>query len=127
MRTNATDFSLLYLCIHAGEHGIRSNYASLTVMVAPNSPKILQGDFIVTTEDREIELECVSEHGKPAAEVCVHGGRGDHFICPNQMRENKSCQLVQFCLRLMLRCRPNEEQHSAFLVQLSSVRPVAIY
>lgn len=26
---------------------------------------------MVTTEDREIELECVSENGKPAAEVFI--------------------------------------------------------
>lgn len=35
----------------------------------PEPPKIIQGDFLVTTEDREIELECTSVGGKPAAEV----------------------------------------------------------
>lgn len=35
----------------------------------PEPPRIQQGDFLVTTEDREIELECVSAGGKPAAEV----------------------------------------------------------
>lgn len=54
-----------------GEHGIRSNYATLTVLKSPDPPKILQGDYMVTTEDREIELECVSENGKPAAEVHI--------------------------------------------------------
>ena len=52
-----------------GELGIRSNYGTLTVLKSPDPPKILQGDYMVTTEDREIELECVSENGKPAAEV----------------------------------------------------------
>lgn len=52
-----------------GESGIRSRFAQLTVLVPPEAPKILQGDYLVTTEDREIELECVSVGGKPAAEV----------------------------------------------------------
>ena len=52
-----------------GEPGIRSKFASLTILVPPEPPRIVQGDFLVTTEDREIELECVSLAGKPAAEV----------------------------------------------------------
>lgn len=63
------ELSRTYKCV--GEHGIRSQYATLTIFVAPDPPKILQGDFMVTTEDREIELECVSENGKPAAEVFI--------------------------------------------------------
>lgn len=39
------------------------------MLVPPEPPRILQGDHLVTTEDREIELECVSAGGKPAAEV----------------------------------------------------------
>lgn len=52
-----------------GQPGIRSHFASVTVLVPPEPPKIVQGDFLVTTEDREIELECISIAGKPAAEV----------------------------------------------------------
>ena len=52
-----------------GQPGIRSKFATLTVLVPPEPPRIVQGDFLVTTEDREIELECVSLAGKPAAEV----------------------------------------------------------
>uniref|UniRef100_A0A1A9WGC4 Ig-like domain-containing protein n=1 Tax=Glossina brevipalpis TaxID=37001 RepID=A0A1A9WGC4_9MUSC len=52
-----------------GEAGIRSRFAKLTVLVPPEAPKILQGDHLVSTEDREIELECVSVGGKPAAEI----------------------------------------------------------
>lgn len=40
----------------------------------PEPPRILQGDYLVTTEDREIELECVSVGGKPAAEVIYFDG-----------------------------------------------------
>lgn len=61
--------SFMFISGNIGEHGIRSNYGILTVLKSPDPPKILQGDYMVTTEDREIELECVSENGKPAAEV----------------------------------------------------------
>ncbi|VVC96792.1 unnamed protein product, partial [Leptidea sinapis] len=51
-----------------GESAIRSRYARLTVLVPPEPPKILQGNFYSTTEDRMIILECVSIGGKPPAE-----------------------------------------------------------
>lgn len=53
----------------SGQPGIRSRFATITILVPPEPPRILQGDHLVTTEDREIELECVSAGGKPAAEV----------------------------------------------------------
>ena len=53
----------------AGEPGVRSRFAQLVVLVPPEPPRIVQGDHLETTEDREIELECVSAAGKPAAEV----------------------------------------------------------
>ena len=52
-----------------GEPGIRSRFARLTVLVPPEKPRIMQGSFVETTEDSEIKLECVSQGGKPAAEV----------------------------------------------------------
>ncbi|CAK1549212.1 unnamed protein product [Leptosia nina] len=52
-----------------GEPAIRSRYARLTVLVPPEPPKILQGNFYSTTEDRIIKLECVSIGGKPPAEI----------------------------------------------------------
>lgn len=52
-----------------GQPGIRSRFAQLSVLVPPDPPKILQGPVLLTTEDREVELECVSVGGKPAAEV----------------------------------------------------------
>lgn len=56
-----------------GTPAIRSRYAKVTVLVPPDDPKIVKGntsiDHMVTTEDREIELECISSGGKPAAEV----------------------------------------------------------
>lgn len=65
--------SMFYCCFFyvIGQPGIRSKFATISVLVPPEPPKILQGDFLVTTEDREIELECVSVGGKPAAEVIL--------------------------------------------------------
>lgn len=52
-----------------GELGIRSRYATVTVLVPPEPPIIKQGTFKLTTEDDELQLECMSNGGKPAAEV----------------------------------------------------------
>lgn len=57
--------------IRLGHPGIRSRYATLSVLVAPDAPIITQGANLVTTEGREIRLECVSSNGRPAAEVIV--------------------------------------------------------
>ncbi|KAK2706998.1 hypothetical protein QYM36_014876 [Artemia franciscana] len=51
------------------EGPIRSRYATLTVYVPPDPPQIVQSSHLVTTEDREVELECQSRGGKPASEV----------------------------------------------------------
>lgn len=52
-----------------GQLGIRSHFATLTVLVPPESPRILQGDFLLTDENKEVELDCVSVGGKPATIV----------------------------------------------------------
>ncbi|KAH9636891.1 hypothetical protein HF086_010672 [Spodoptera exigua] len=51
------------------EPAIRSRYAQLTVLVAPEAPRILRGAFIDATEDQPVDIECVSSGGKPAAEI----------------------------------------------------------
>lgn len=63
-------------CIYIGAQAIRSRSAQVTVLVPPENPKIVKDgnmsiDEIVATEDREIELECISSGGKPAAEVSI--------------------------------------------------------
>lgn len=65
-------FSMYYI----GAQAIRSRSAQVTVLVPPENPKIVKDgnmsiDEIVATEDREIELECISSGGKPAAEVSI--------------------------------------------------------
>lgn len=52
-----------------GQQGIRSQFATLNVLVPPEPPRILQGDFYLTAENEEIELDCISIGGKPAAKV----------------------------------------------------------
>lgn len=54
-----------------GEKEIRSHFATLTVLVPPEKPRILQGDFMLTSEGKDIELVCISIGGKPAAKVRV--------------------------------------------------------
>lgn len=72
-------FLLLSIFNLQGTPAIRSRVARLTVLVAPDDPKIVKGntsiDHMVTTEDREIELECISSGGKPAAEVSAQRKR----------------------------------------------------
>ncbi|XP_073965975.1 irregular chiasm C-roughest protein-like [Choristoneura fumiferana] len=52
-----------------GEAPIRSRYARLVVLMPPEPPKIMQGAVLLAVEDREVNLECVSVGGKPAAEI----------------------------------------------------------
>ena len=49
---------------------IRSQYATLTVLVPPEPPKLMPtGDLMKTVEGRQVELRCESRGGKPASEV----------------------------------------------------------
>lgn len=52
-----------------GQPGIRSQFAKIDVLVPPELPRIIQGDFMLTSENKDIELDCVSIGGKPAATV----------------------------------------------------------
>ncbi|XP_043529519.1 irregular chiasm C-roughest protein-like isoform X3 [Frieseomelitta varia] len=60
-----------------GQPALRSRFAKLSVLVPPQKPKILQGDFLITTEDRELVIECVSVAGKPPAEITWIDGLGN--------------------------------------------------
>ena len=51
---------------------IRSRYATLTVLVPPDPPKLMPtGDLMKTVEGRQVELRCESRGGKPASEVSI--------------------------------------------------------
>lgn len=83
-----------------GHPVVRSRYATLTVLVAPDDPVITQGDVFQATEDREIELECVSANGKPAAEVSLvlvcDKSRApiNHRRCRQRRRRRCACRRV---------------------------------
>ncbi|VVC36584.1 Hypothetical protein CINCED_3A013482 [Cinara cedri] len=62
------------------EPAIRSKKATLTVLVPPDHPRILQGEIVYTTEDVPLELECVSEGGKPPAELTWTDGSGNPIV-----------------------------------------------
>lgn len=87
-----------------GEPAIRSRFATLTVLVPPDPPRIVQGDTLYTTEDREIELECISANGKPPAEVRLCDSCKNWFsnVCWNEgiSREWRSphCLIANLCL-----------------------------
>lgn len=54
-----------------GTTGIRSKTAIVTVFTPPESPKIVEGEFMRTTAGMTVELTCESSAGKPPAEVCT--------------------------------------------------------
>ncbi len=91
---------------------MRSRIARLTVLVPPDSPKITQGNHILTTEDREIELECVSKGGKPAAEITWIDGLGNVIqdgieYMSHQMENSKLYEA-----RSVLKFTPKKEHHN---------------
>ncbi|GBP87749.1 Irregular chiasm C-roughest protein [Eumeta japonica] len=85
MHTIETKWEIDFNDLFAGEPAIRSRYARLTVLVSPEPPRISEGSFLSTTEDREIQLECLSVGGKPPAEFSMcdlepwRGGAGAGF------------------------------------------------
>ncbi|XP_072933879.1 irregular chiasm C-roughest protein-like isoform X2 [Epargyreus clarus] len=95
-----------------GEPPIRSRYAQLTVLVAPDPPRILQGAFIDATEGQSLDIECVSEGGKPAAEIT--------WVDGNQVVIKKNVQSKvellpderRFKTRSVLRLVPDKSHHN---------------
>ncbi|XP_013178589.1 PREDICTED: irregular chiasm C-roughest protein-like [Papilio xuthus] len=95
-----------------GEPAIRSRYARLSVLVAPEPPKILQGNFFSTAEDRTIKLECVSIGGKPAAEITwVDSNAGVITQGVTNTIEPLS-DGHRFTARSMLKLTPKQEHHN---------------
>lgn len=96
-----------------GQPGIRSHFARLTVLVPPEPPKIVQGDYLMTTEDREIELECISRGGKPAAEITWIDGLGNvltggiEYIVEELPPDNR-----RFTAKSILKLTPRKEHHN---------------
>ncbi|XP_049959878.1 irregular chiasm C-roughest protein [Schistocerca serialis cubense] len=95
-----------------GEPGIRSKFAQLTVLVPPDRPRIVQGDFLVTTEDREIELECVSMAGKPAAEITWIDGLGNVLRDGIEYIVEALPDGRRFTAKSILKLTPKKEHHN---------------
>ncbi|XP_074028127.1 irregular chiasm C-roughest protein isoform X2 [Leptinotarsa decemlineata] len=95
-----------------GQPGIRSHFAKLTVLVPPDPPKIIQGDYLVTTEDREIELECVSYGGKPAAEITWIDGLGNVLTDGIENIVEKLPDGRRFTAKSILKLTPRKVHHN---------------
>ncbi|XP_037093432.1 irregular chiasm C-roughest protein-like [Pollicipes pollicipes] len=53
----------------AGQQGIRSPDARLTVLVPPEPPRVIQGDQVTTAAGLEVRLQCESRSDRPPAEL----------------------------------------------------------
>uniref|UniRef100_A0A2H8TWA9 Irregular chiasm C-roughest protein n=1 Tax=Melanaphis sacchari TaxID=742174 RepID=A0A2H8TWA9_9HEMI len=95
------------------EPAIRSRKATLTVLVPPNRPRIVQGDKIYTTENSPIELECISEGGKPAAEITWTDGSGNAIEDDIETSINPmATENKRFTTKSILKIVPKMEHHN---------------
>ncbi|XP_050679568.1 irregular chiasm C-roughest protein-like [Leptidea sinapis] len=95
-----------------GEPAIRSRYARLTVLVPPDPPKILRGPVLQTVEDRDVDLECVSVGGKPAAEITWVDNEGGVLSQGVTYTVEEMSDGRRFTARSTLRLRPRRSHHN---------------
>ncbi|XP_052743120.1 irregular chiasm C-roughest protein isoform X2 [Bicyclus anynana] len=95
-----------------GEPAIRSRYAQLTVLVAPDPPRIPQGAFIDAIENQPVDIECVSEGGKPAAEITWVDGNQVVIKKNVESRVEMLPDEQRYRTRSVLRLVPNKEHHN---------------
>ncbi|XP_045462512.1 irregular chiasm C-roughest protein-like isoform X1 [Harmonia axyridis] len=95
-----------------GQPGIRSHFATITVLVPPEPPKIVQGDYLVTTEDREIELECISHGGKPAAEITWIDGMGNVLTEGIEYIVEELSDGRRYTAKSILKLTPRKDHHN---------------
>ncbi|XP_076325049.1 irregular chiasm C-roughest protein-like [Tachypleus tridentatus] len=60
-----------------GIGGVRSTTAVVTVLVPPEPPIIVQGDYLWTTSGMTVELTCEVRGGRPPAELAWLNGEGE--------------------------------------------------
>ncbi|XP_011300067.1 irregular chiasm C-roughest protein-like [Fopius arisanus] len=92
-----------------GQPGLRSRFARLSILVPPQRPKILQGDFLVTTEDRELTLKCISVGGKPAADITWIDGLGNVLHSGIETSIEKYEDGPLFTVKSVLKVMPRKE------------------
>lgn len=106
----------LYQCqVSSGynnEPAIRSRYAQLTVLVAPEAPRILRGAFIDATEDQPVEIECVSSGGKPASEITWLDGSQSVIKKPVKSTVELLPDGQRYKTRSVLRLNPTKGHHN---------------
>ncbi|KAH8241658.1 hypothetical protein KR038_006922 [Drosophila bunnanda] len=95
-----------------GQPAIRSTFAGLTVLVPPEAPKITQGDVIYATEDRKVEIECISVGGKPAAEITWIDGLGNVLTDNIEYSVIPLPDLRRYTAKSVLRLTPKKEHHN---------------
>ncbi|XP_029346962.1 irregular chiasm C-roughest protein [Acyrthosiphon pisum] len=97
-----------------GDPAIRSRKATLTVLVPPNRPRITpQGDTIYLTENSPIDLECISEGGKPHAEITWTDGYGKVIEDGTETSiEAMAAESKRFTTKSVLRFIPKMEHHN---------------
>ncbi|XP_017154782.1 irregular chiasm C-roughest protein [Drosophila miranda] len=95
-----------------GQPAIRSTFAGLTVLVPPEAPKITQGDVIYATEDRKVEIECISVGGKPAAEITWIDGLGNVLTDNIEYTVIPLPDLRRYTAKSVLRLTPKKEHHN---------------
>lgn len=95
-----------------GEPAIRSRYAQLTVLLAPEPPRIIQGAFIDATEDQPIDIECESVGGKPAAEITWLDG--NQAVIKKKVKNKVELMPdgQRFKTRSVLRLTPDKSYHN---------------
>ncbi|XP_054285218.1 irregular chiasm C-roughest protein-like isoform X3 [Macrosteles quadrilineatus] len=95
-----------------GETAVRSRIAHLSVLTPPEPPRIVQTDYLLTTEDREIELECISAAGKPAAEITWIDGLGNVLTDGIEYMVEALPDGRRFTARSILKLTPKKEHHN---------------
>ncbi|XP_050530671.1 irregular chiasm C-roughest protein [Daktulosphaira vitifoliae] len=107
----------VYQCqVGVGKHdepAIRSKKATITVLVPPDRPRILQGDFLILTEGKPIDLECVSDGGKPPAEITWTDGTGIPLAeGVKSYISTMAADNRRFSTRSVLKMIPRKEYHN---------------
>ncbi|XP_012280522.1 irregular chiasm C-roughest protein isoform X2 [Orussus abietinus] len=95
-----------------GQPSLRSRFARLSVLVPPQPPKIVQGDSLITTEDRVLVMECVSVAGKPPAEITWIDGLGNVLHKGIETKHEKFEASPLFTVRSILTMMPRKEHHN---------------
>ncbi|OXA59029.1 irregular chiasm C-roughest protein isoform X2 [Folsomia candida] len=107
----------------SGVRELRSADAKLTIDVPTGSPQILQGDFLQTTEDREIQLECISRAGKPPAEITWIDGSGQEIKTGVEPIKEPLDDGKRFNSRSILKFQPKKEHHNKTFTCQAHNRP----